>query len=151
MEENNRSIDGETSIVDSLKTQVYKLPELMERGLKLVYPENQMFFIKILLEDTRNGTGIYIEDAFNVMEKLEDGASIEEAYAIIKDYSPMVKGIINSMVLRWSKRGPEYYRAVLPIPFERLSKDDQRYVKAIENNNQIYKENAAARERNHNK
>ena len=128
---NNRSLVG-------LIEDTNKLPDRMRRGLSLVYPERQTAFLDDLLEKTKNGQGLFVEDALQVIQALEDGYSVEDADRLIKDKGNFYKQRVRSYVLTWSKRGPEFFKKTLPIPFSKLQPDIIRDINKIEQENLIY-------------
>ena len=116
-----------------------KIPERMERGLKLIYPEKKVEFLEMLLEICKNTHGDYLDLAFEVCEALDSGATIEEARNLLpKELGPIGQGIVRSYVLKISKRGPEYYFKTIPMPFANLSDEDKKYFFKIQNENTIY-------------
>ena len=135
-----------SKIIDDLIANIYDLPKWMERGLELVYPEKQEAFLEFLLEKAKSGSGICIQNALDVMEALENGATIEEADELVEDYGNFSKQITRGYVLEWSKRGPEYYKKTLGFPLKELKSDVLNQIDTIENMNKKYEMNARLRE-----
>ena len=117
---------------------ILKMPERMEKGLKLVYPEKQNEYLDFLLSRVKLSHGFYIDCALEVMQALEDGKSVEEAAELIKDLGFTSARLVNSVVLSWSKRGPEFFKATLACPYEDLLPDTKRDIARIEKENSEY-------------
>ena len=117
---------------------ILKMPERMEKGLKLVYPEKQNEYLDFLLSRVKLSDGLYIDRALEVMQALEDGKSVEEAAELIKDFGFTFASLVKSVVLSWSKRGPEFFKATLTFPYEDLLPDTKRDIARIEKENSEY-------------
>ena len=132
--------------INDLVASIYDLPNWMERGLKLVYQERVEAFLKFLLDKAKNGSGIYVQNALDVMEALDNGATFEEADKLLEDYGNFSKEITRSFVLEWSKRGPQYYKETLEFPIEELTPDVLYQIGVFEKANAQYEKNALLRE-----
>ena len=128
----------EDCAVRNLTENINLLPERMNKGLSLIYPERQASFLDELLERTKNGYGAHVGNALEVMEALENGATVEEADQLVKDYGNFSKQIIRGYVLGWSKRGPEFYRGTLPCNFYDLPADTIQEIEKLEEENLIF-------------
>lgn len=116
-----------------------KIPEWIEKGKKYIYPQrilNWKECVPIRAGDLYHGRDL--DNALDIMELLENGGSIEEARQMIESqgHSGASYGIVRSMILTFSKRGPEFVRvadpAVLNYP------DSVKYIEQIEKENAEY-------------
>ena len=96
-------------------------------------PELWKYCVDVRAHDLYHGNDL--ENALDIMECLDNGGTIEEANKILDDenHSGTSYGITLSIVLSFSKRGPEFYRAV------RGADISERQMKELE---KIEKENA---------
>lgn len=123
-----------------------KMPEWIERGNKLIYPQREETWkdcVDIRAHDLYHG--IELENALDVMECLENGRTIEEANKILEDanHSGMSYGVTLSIIVSFSKRGPEFYRAVK----ENLTPEQAGEIAKIERENEIFEKELASQEK----
>ncbi len=93
---------------------IAKIPSWIERGKALIYPERLKEWeecVEIRAGDLYHG--IELDDALTLMEKLESGAPIEEVIKIFEEqnHSGASASIVRSIILTFSKRGPEFYKS----------------------------------------
>lgn len=136
----NASVDEEK--LATTISNMSKMAERMEKGLKLVYLEEKQDFLDFLLKNAISYTGDYIDNALEIMQALEDGASVEEAYKLIHvtdiiGYSSAVQ----KLVLLWSKRGPEFFAKTLQCDIKLLSEEEQKEICDVIKRKSIYKFN----------
>ena len=115
-----------------------KIPEWIERGKKFIYPQQEemwKYCVDVRAHDLYHGNDL--ENALNIMECLDNGGTIEEANKILDDenHSGTSYGITLSIVLSFSKRGPEFYRAVRG---ENISERQMKELEKIEKENADY-------------
>ena len=134
-EENSSLYDN---YINERRKQIYEIPELMEHGLKLVYQGKQSSFIRELLEAVANTNTDCIRDVFKIMEALENGATIQEAYKVMEDYSPSHQAAIRGFVVCWSKRGVEFFKQTIKFPYENLDADVRAEIDDIEKTNNYF-------------
>lgn len=113
-----------------------KIPEWIERGKKFIYPQQEemwKYCVDVRAHDLYHGNDL--ENALDIMECLDNGGTIEEANKILDDenHSGTSYAMALSIVLSFSKRGPEFYRAV---------RGDNISAKQMEELIKIEKENA---------
>lgn len=96
----------------------------IERGIRLVYPQKAAALERYVKDYTATSI-LYgsapIKYALEIMEMLENGCSIEEVIDHFErlDTDRGIYETIRDMVLRFSKRGPEFYRSTIgPQPDE---------------------------------
>ncbi len=91
----------------------------IERGMRLVYPQKAdawKSYVKDYVKNYAAASILYgsapIKYALEIMEMLENGCSIEEVIDHFErlDTDRGIDETIRDMVLRFSKRGPEFYR-----------------------------------------
>ena len=116
-----------------------KIPQLIERGLPLIYPQKEKKWREWV---ERSVKGLYrgrdVEEALDVMEKLNKGVPYDKTNEIIVQsghtggsYSCVMGAIVN-----FSKDGPAFFRHVSPKP---LPYDTQENLQKIERENDYYK------------
>ena len=115
-----------------------KIPEWIERGKKFIYPQQEemwKYCVDVRAHDLYHGNDL--ENALDIMECLDNGGTIEEANKILDDenHSGTSYGITLSIVLSFSKRGPEFYRAVRG---ENISERQMKELEKIEKENADY-------------
>ena len=89
-----------------------KIPSWIERGEKLTYRQLKTKWAERVVKkafDLYNGSDI--EDALRIMEALDNGTSIEEANQPLVGTSVYSAASVNDMVLHFSKRGVEFFKA----------------------------------------
>ena len=116
-----------------------KIPAWIERGNKLIYPQRQETWkdcVKIRAHDLYNG--MELDNALDTMECLENGGTIEEANKILEDanHSGMSYGITLSIIVSFSKRGPEFYKAVR----SNLTPEQASKIAKIQRENEIFEQ-----------
>ena len=115
-----------------------KIPEWIERGKKFIYPQQEemwKYCVDVRAHDLYHGNDL--ENALDIMECLDNGGTIEEANKILDDenHSGTSYGITLSIVLSFSKRGPEFYRAVRGAD---ISEKQMKELEKIEKENADY-------------
>ena len=113
------------------------VPQWIERGSKIIYPQRQDMWeecVKMRARDLYYGKDL--ENALDIMEHLEKGSSIEEANKILENanHSGRSYGIVLSIIVSFSKRGPEFYRAVK----KDLTKEQIEELEKIEKENTFF-------------
>lgn len=87
----------------------------LRRGLDIVYPERQAYYIETVGQVVKSGYyGIdCLDSALDVMESLENGASMEEAITLFnsKDLDGPIYLNAHNLILNFSKKGPEFEEA----------------------------------------
>ncbi len=125
-------------VLEITKYAIEKMPERMDKGLALVYKERQLDYLQWLLDNALKSNGYYIDEALEVMQALESGCSVKEAFDLFSDKEGAHAALVRSFVLSWSKRGPEFFKGSLDFPFSNLPRETQREIKELENNNQRF-------------
>ncbi len=118
-----KSLESEAKRVEYLyehaeeeKVESYKalseIPEYIEAGKKYIFPEKLGEWEECVcyrFSDLYHGMDL--KNALTVMSALDEGKSLEEVGKVIDDgHSGMSYGMLCSIVLTFSKRGPEFYR-----------------------------------------
>lgn len=116
-----------------------KIPAWIERGNKLIYPQRQETWkdcVDIRAHDLYNG--MELDNALDIMECLENGGTIEEANKILEDanHSGMSYSVTLSIIVSFSKRGPEFYRFVT----KNLTPEQEGELAKIEQENEIFEQ-----------
>lgn len=87
----------------------------IEEGQSLVLPEKRKAWKKYVVKSYKDKTyhGVEIDRALEIMQALEDGASIEQAKAILgsQGHSGLSEVIVRNLLVEFSSRGPEFYEA----------------------------------------
>lgn len=137
--------------INAKKTEeaIAKLPELKERGEKLIYPEKKESWnncIEARAEElrrveTRAGgleDELDLDKALEVMEALEQGKSLEESSEIARSggHSGVSWSTMMSIVTAFSKQGPDFYRA----NNEKITPKIEEYLQKLERENKLYEE-----------
>ena len=95
-----------------------KVPQWIERGNKLIYPERQAEWANCVNKRAR---GIYrgydVEATLEIMEKLEENSDMKVAERVLlnQDHSGSSFGLVNRMIFEFSKKGPEFYEMITPV------------------------------------
>ena len=89
-----------------------KVPDWIKRGERFIYPERAEEWKKCVEE--RAGDlyhGMDLDAAIEIMEKLESGATLDEAKELIdsQGHSGMSYGMVRNIVFSFSKYGPEFW------------------------------------------
>ncbi len=108
------SIEYREKDLQDLKDAEAKVPAYVERGSKLIYPQQKEKWEECVcyrLADLYRGAEL--ENALQIMEALDNGATVEEAGKLLDDagHSGMSYGVAMSIVLSFSKRGVEFCKA----------------------------------------
>ena len=135
----NASVDEEK--LAATISNMSKMAERMEKGLKLVYPEEQQAYLDFLLKNAAiSYNGDYIDNALEIMQALEDGASVEEAYKLIHVTDIIgYNSAVQKLVLLWSKRGPEFFAKTLQCDIKLLSDEEKKEICDVINRKSLYK------------
>lgn len=123
-----------------------KIPKWVERGEKLIYPQRRDSWkhcVDIRVHDLYHGMDL--DNALDIMECLENGGTVEEANKILEDanHSGMSYGIVLSIIVSFSKRGPEFYRSVK----QELNSQQIAELDKIEQENQGFEREVASQEK----
>lgn len=89
-----------------------KIPDWIKKGEGFIYPERAEEWKKCV--EARASDlyhGIDLDAAIEIMEKLESGATLDEAKELIdsQNHSGMSYGIVRNIVFSFSKQGPEFW------------------------------------------
>ncbi len=107
------SIDYAEKTFENTKKALDTVPTWIERGKKLIYPERYDMWCECVCScasDLYNG--LELINALEVMEALDKGLSLNEVEKYIDDsHSGASFGKLSKIVLYFSKRGPEFYKA----------------------------------------
>lgn len=142
MEINNMTKLIDEHILNTIKNNITKLPERMEKGLTLIFPEKREEYLDFLLDRAKIDDCYYIDNVLEVMQALEEGKTIEEAASLIKSpNSNFYEAKVKSTVLSYSKRGPEFFKGTLPCTYEELCPDVKNAIEKIEQENMLYAQN----------
>ena len=111
----------------------------------MIYPQRQETWkdcVKIRAHDLYNG--MELDNALDTMECLENGGTIEEANKILEDanHSGMSYSVTLSIIVSFSKRGPEFYRFVT----KNLTPEQEGELAKIEQENEIFEQELSAPE-----
>lgn len=90
-----------------------KIPEWIKKGEGFIYPERTEEW-KECVESRASSLyyhGMDLDDAIEIMEKLESGATLDEAKELLdsQDHSNMSYGIVRSIIFLFAKQGPEFW------------------------------------------
>lgn len=118
------------------KEALDKIPQWIERGNKIIFPERQKDWAKCV---ERRAKGMYhgkdLEDALIIMESLDSNQDFKEAKKILssQDHSGISFGIVSRILFEFSKKGPEFYEMI--VPKMEIDKESQEIInqKKIEN------------------
>lgn len=82
-----------------------------ERGKKVIYPERIEHWEKVVDTLSKTYRKQHIDFAVDLMEKIENGTTVEEAIDIFakEDYHIVPSIMIRSMLFYFSKKGPEFW------------------------------------------
>ncbi|HBP43456.1 MAG TPA: hypothetical protein DD621_02060 [Clostridiales bacterium] len=113
-----------------------KIPQWIERGNKIIYPERQKYWAKCV---EARAKGMYhgqdLEDALKIMESLDSNPDFKEAKKIFcsQDHSGISFGIVSRILFEFSKKGPEFYEMI--VPKMEIDEESQKIInqKKIEN------------------
>ena len=105
-----------------------KIPTWVTKGSAYIYPERMEKWAQCV--EARAGDlyhGMDLDSALELMEKLESGASIEEAKEIFdgQGHSGASAGMVRSMLFHFAKRGPEFYESTA---WGELSDEDKQAI-----------------------
>ena len=143
-----RSIQFWEKDLQDLKDGYAKVPEYIEKGNKLIYPQRKEEWEKCVctrLSDLYSGMDL--DNALQIMEALDNGVTVEEAGKLVDDgHSGMSYGVTMSIVLTFSKRGVEFCKAMnsdykydLEHDSERAAKWEARFAEVDAQNQQYAK------------
>ena len=98
------------------KEKTEKTPEWINRGKNFIYPQKEDEWTNFVLGTiTNNQTPHGVETLLTIMEALDKGESCEKVREILYlskiDTDPPLKNDIVTAIAKFSKRGPEFYRA----------------------------------------
>ena len=115
-----------------------KVPQWIERGNKLIYPERQAEWANCVNKRAR---GIYrgyeVEATLEIMEKLEENPDMKVAESVLlnQDHSGSSFGLVNRMIFEFSKKGPEFYEMITPVT--EIDKETQEVIDQKKKENKI--------------
>lgn len=121
--------------IDRVKTNIKELPNRIKRSNDLIYPERKMDFVKWMIKKLDTINGETLDDAFTIMEGMEEGLSSIEAQNLIKYNNEFHKQLVRQYVYLWYKNGHEYFMDTLPQD-AKLSKrqiDEYEHIKMLNN------------------
>jgi hypothetical protein len=106
------------------------IPNWIERGERIIFPERYEDWtrcVKVRSEDLYHGMDL--DAALEIMEAIENGASMEEANKIFEDqnHSGMSAGVVRSMAFHFSSKGPEFLEA---SAWHEISEEDKKVLEA---------------------
>ena len=99
-----------------VKNKVENIANWIKRGKAIIYPEKNIRWERCVI---RNANDLYnnkeLNSALEIMEAIEEGASMEEAKIILdsKNYSRGPKTLVRNIVFLFSNKGPEFMETVL--------------------------------------
>lgn len=112
-----------------------KKPIWLARGMKLIYPERIKDW-KSYMDRSVKGDyhGIEIDATLEIMQKLEEGASMEEIEKLLKsqNHSGRSFSMVKQLVLYFSKRGPKFYENVSK---GQLTEEEREVVERVKSEN----------------
>lgn len=124
------------------KATIQKYPEWIERGSKLVYPQRRDEWTERVLRSD----GLGIEMALKAMELLAAGETVEEVQKIFEHYDEdSYHLLVLPAIIKFSKRGPEFYRKTMGTNPEDASQEDTSpdWLKEIESENKKFERSLA--------
>ena len=115
-----------------------RIPYWIEEGKKFIYPQKMEKWEKCV--HTRANDlyyGMDLDYALELMYALESGKSFSEVKQIVEDqnHSGSSYGIVMSMIVTFSKRGPEFYESLyenLPENVMNVLTEEKKYNKECE-------------------
>lgn len=121
-----------------------KIPGWTAEGKKYIYAEKADKWnecVKIRAGDLYHGADL--ENALEVMKHLDKGGDLAEAKRMIDEqgHSGASYGIVMSILVSFSKRGPELYRF---MEKDHLSPQNEEYLKKVEEENRQFEQNQKA-------
>ena len=123
-----------------------KIPGWIEKGKTLIYPERYEEWEKCVNARASDlYQGIDLENALEIMELLENGGTLDEAKKIFDNanHSGFSASMVRSIVLTFSKQGPDFYRETA---FRELSEQEKDKLKEIFLQNRKFERNREAEE-----
>lgn len=112
-----------------------KAPLLIEQGEKIIFPEKHSEWAEYI-DISANGMyyGKDVEAALEVMEKLANGASMDEVKETFfgQGHSGWSEEIVRQVVTEFSSRGPEFYEATIG---RELSSEEKESLDAMKERN----------------
>lgn len=92
-----------------------KIPAWIKKGEAFIYPERAEEWkkcVEIRASDLYHGMDL--DAAIEIMEKLESGATLDEAKELLDSqyYSGSLYGIVTSIIFSFSKQGPEFWEHI---------------------------------------
>lgn len=89
-----------------------KIPEWIKKGEEFIYPERAEEWKKCV--EARASDlyhGMDLDAAIEIMEKLESGATLDEAKELLdsQDHSGASYGMVRNIIFSFSKQGPEFW------------------------------------------
>ena len=111
---------------------IRKLPERINMGLSVIYPERKQEYVEYLLEKAKTSDCSFMDTALQIMLLLDSGASVEQASKLIHSDDENRE---RSMVFLFSKRGPEFFLQTSRVPFEKMDCETRQSIrnKVLEN------------------
>lgn len=100
------------------KEAIEKIPEWISEGQSFMYPEKYAKWETCVIENATDFvTSSAVKNTLEIMNLLENGASIEQTKNVMREQnnSGKVEETIKELVLRFSNRGPDFYVSVVPI------------------------------------
>lgn len=100
--------------IDRIKENIKEIPNRVKRSNDLIYPERRTDFIKWLFKRASVLNGDMLEEAFLIMEGMENGLSPIEAQNLIHYQNEFHKQSVAQYVYKWYKNGHEFFMETLP-------------------------------------
>ena len=121
--------------IDRIKSNIKELPNRVLRSKDLIYPERTKEFIKWMIKNADKTDEHLLDEAFTIMEGMEDGLSPQEAQDLVVFRNEFHKQLVNQYVLLWYKKGYEYYMETLPenIKLSNLRQKELEHIRMLNN------------------
>ena len=123
-----------------------KESEWIERGKKLIYPQVEKDWIN-LVQSCVHDSGYFLtllDNVLDVMECLDNGGTIEKANQILESINHSASSYSSALNIIgcYSKRGPEFYRAVN----KNMLPHQEQEIQEIEKENELFEKELASQE-----
>ena len=122
-----------------------KIPNWIEKGKNLIYPEKYEkweYYVTNIARETYEG--VSFNSILDIMQLIEECDCVDEALIKLEEQGLLKKLniTIREIILKFSNKGPKFYKALLPKPFntniiERLEKQETENSEFAKNNTNI--------------
>lgn len=118
-----------------------KMPERIEKGTKLIYPQREMAWKKMVRESVDAFfEGMDIDSAIEIMEILANNNDANKFETAIKrldeqGHSGTSYWVVMAHVLNFSKEGVDFYKEVARKTNKTITEEDLRYINNVEAEN----------------